>query len=52
MLILINLIIALLAGALARWLLGACRVNDPVNALVAVLVGILVFMLNLGANFV
>lgn len=48
MLILINLVIALLAGALVRLLLVACKITDPVNILIAILVGILIYIANLG----
>lgn len=41
---LLNLLFGLLAGVLAYWLLGKCRVTDPAAAVIAVIVGLIVFL--------
>lgn len=50
--VLINLIIAVLAGLLTDYVLGRCKVVDPIKVIVAVLVGGLVFFMNLAARVV
>ena len=47
---LINLILAILAGFLSRYILNSLKVTDPVAVLLAILVGILVFFMDLAAS--
>lgn len=51
MILLLNLLIAFLAGVLADYILGRSGVADPVKLIVAVIVGILVFLLSPAAHF-
>lgn len=50
MLVLINLIFALLFGWLALWVAGKARAPEPVAWIIAVIVGLIVFSLNLAAQ--
>lgn len=52
MVLLLNIVLGLLAGVLADYLLGRAGVSDPVKLIVAVLVGVVVFLANLAAQVV
>lgn len=49
MIFLINLLFALGAGALANYVMAQMGVDNPIRIILAVIIGIVVFMLNLAA---
>lgn len=46
----LNLIIAIIVGFLADAIMARCGVTDPVKVLLAVLLGILVFFMNIAVS--
>ena len=50
MYVLLNLAFALLLGWLALWLVEKAEVPKPIAVLVAVIIGILVYMMNLAGE--
>jgi hypothetical protein len=52
MVFLINVLFALVAGAITNALMREASVNDSVRVIVVLLVGIVFFMLNLAANVI
>ncbi len=52
MVFLLNIVFGLLAGYLSRYVMAQMKVTDPVNIILAVIFGIVVFLLNLAAHIV
>ena len=50
-LFLVNLLLAFLAFSLTRYILNACKVFSPIDVIVAIIVGILVFFENFAVRF-
>lgn len=44
--LLLNLLIAVIAGFVADYILGRCGVGDPIKVLIAVVVAVVVFLAN------
>jgi hypothetical protein len=47
-----NLICALIAFSLVRWAMLSVHAGEPVSTLVGILIGLVVFVSNLGGQFV
>lgn len=48
---LLNLILGIVAGFLADFILGRMKVTDPIKVILAVLIGIVVFLADLAERF-
>lgn len=49
---LLNLLFGILAGALALWLCEACGLRKPASAVIAVIVGLIVFLSDLATRVI
>lgn len=52
MIVILNILLALLAFFVVRWLATECSVPHPINAILGVIAAVLVFVANLGARIV
>ena len=50
MVLILNLIFGILAFLLAEYILGRVKVSDPLKVVLALLVGLVVFLANLGSQ--
>lgn len=48
---LLNALIALLVGFLADYILARCGVSDPIKVIIAVIIGVLVYIANPAGYF-